>query len=45
MMNFNWNAEEIPCKDLLKIFLSFQDGIKLSDLYLLNRDDKYKIEK
>ncbi len=44
-MNFNWSQEEMPTVDLLKIMLSFQDGLRLSQLYEVDQNDRFDQER
>jgi hypothetical protein len=33
ILNFNWANPELSFGSLLKVFMSFQDSLQLSDLY------------
>ena len=38
MLNFTWNEADIPCTELLKVLLSFEDGLRMSHLYKMEWD-------
>lgn len=42
ILNFNWANPELSFSELLKVFLSFQDSLQLSDLYNLADTDTHK---
>jgi hypothetical protein len=39
-LHFNWDLKEASCGDLLKVYLSFADNLKLSDFYKIPSSDK-----
>ncbi len=41
MLSFNWASDDVKSSELLHIFVSLTNGLKLSNLYSLNETSNF----